>query len=104
MTVNGYVSFWYAGTGPPAPRPPLPGDRRGRRRVVGAGYTGLWSAYYLKKADPSLRIAVLESRVRRFRRVRTQRRLAGQLHHRRARPATTHAHGPGSAVLAAQDC
>jgi glycine/D-amino acid oxidase-like deaminating enzyme len=29
---------------------------------VGAGYTGLWTAYYLKKADPSLRIAVLEAR------------------------------------------
>jgi glycine/D-amino acid oxidase-like deaminating enzyme len=29
--------------------------------VVGAGYTGLWSAYYLQQADPSLRIAVLEA-------------------------------------------
>jgi glycine/D-amino acid oxidase-like deaminating enzyme len=26
--------------------------------IVGAGYTGLWSAYYLKRADPSLRIVV----------------------------------------------
>ncbi|MGW2873682.1 LppU/SCO3897 family protein, partial [Kitasatospora sp. NPDC001225] len=25
-------------------------------------YTGLWTAYYLKKADPGLRIAVLERR------------------------------------------
>ena len=30
--------------------------------IVGAGYTGLWTAYYLKRADPSLRIAVLEER------------------------------------------
>ena len=30
--------------------------------IVGAGYTGLWTAYYLKRADPSLRIAVLEAR------------------------------------------
>jgi glycine/D-amino acid oxidase-like deaminating enzyme len=29
--------------------------------IVGAGFTGLWTAYYLKRADPSLRIAVLES-------------------------------------------
>ncbi|WP_432885055.1 NAD(P)/FAD-dependent oxidoreductase [Kribbella sp. CA-245084] len=29
--------------------------------IVGAGYTGLWTAYYLAKADPSLRIVVLES-------------------------------------------
>ncbi|MFC4786701.1 NAD(P)/FAD-dependent oxidoreductase [Nocardioides sp. MAHUQ-72] len=31
--------------------------------VVGAGYTGLWTAYYLAEADPSLRIAVLEAEV-----------------------------------------
>jgi glycine/D-amino acid oxidase-like deaminating enzyme len=29
--------------------------------IVGAGYTGLWTAYYLKKADPALRIAILEA-------------------------------------------
>jgi glycine/D-amino acid oxidase-like deaminating enzyme len=28
--------------------------------IVGAGYTGLWTAYYLKRARPSLRIVVLE--------------------------------------------
>jgi glycine/D-amino acid oxidase-like deaminating enzyme len=30
--------------------------------IVGAGYTGLWTAYYLKRADPGLRIAILEAR------------------------------------------
>lgn len=30
--------------------------------IVGAGLTGLWTAYYLAKADPGLRIAVLEKR------------------------------------------
>ena len=34
--------------------------------VVGAGLTGLWSAYYLQRADPSLRIAVLEKEVAGF--------------------------------------
>ncbi len=34
--------------------------------VVGAGLTGLWSAYYLHRADPSLRIAVLEQEVAGF--------------------------------------
>jgi len=29
--------------------------------IVGAGYTGLWTAYYLKKHDPSLQIAILEA-------------------------------------------
>lgn len=28
--------------------------------IVGAGYTGLWTAYYLHRADPSLRIALVE--------------------------------------------
>ena len=30
--------------------------------IVGAGFTGLWTAYYLKKAAPSLRVVVLEQR------------------------------------------
>ena len=33
-----------------------------RVAIVGAGYTGLWTAYYLKLAEPSLDIAVLEAR------------------------------------------
>jgi glycine/D-amino acid oxidase-like deaminating enzyme len=34
--------------------------------VVGAGYTGLWTAYYLKRADPTLRVVVLEREVAGF--------------------------------------
>ena len=30
--------------------------------IVGGGYTGLWTAYYLKRAQPDLRIVVLEQR------------------------------------------
>ena len=58
--VNGQVSHWFDGL-PPA-RPPLPGSRDADVCIVGAGYTGLWTAYYLKRADPSLRIVVLEAR------------------------------------------
>jgi glycine/D-amino acid oxidase-like deaminating enzyme len=29
--------------------------------IVGAGFTGLWTAYYLARAEPSLRIVVLEA-------------------------------------------
>ncbi|MDH6133404.1 glycine/D-amino acid oxidase-like deaminating enzyme [Kitasatospora sp. MAA4] len=61
-TVNGGISFWYAQTGLPAPRPPLPGDASADVCIVGGGYTGLWTAYYLKKALPSLRITVLEQK------------------------------------------
>jgi len=28
--------------------------------IIGAGYTGLWSAWYLRQADPSLRILIVE--------------------------------------------
>ncbi len=59
-TVNGQVSHWFDEL--PASRPVLPGDRDADVCIVGAGYTGLWTAYYLAKADPSLRITVLEAR------------------------------------------
>ncbi|MFD5517099.1 NAD(P)/FAD-dependent oxidoreductase [Streptomyces sp. NPDC127066] len=60
--VNGGISFWYADDGLPAPREPLPGDASADVVVVGGGYTGLWTAYYLKKADPFLRVTVLEQK------------------------------------------
>lgn len=31
--------------------------------ILGAGFTGLWTAYYLLRKDPSLRVAVLEEHV-----------------------------------------
>ena len=34
--------------------------------VVGAGFTGLWTAYYLLRADPTLRVHVVESEVAGF--------------------------------------
>jgi glycine/D-amino acid oxidase-like deaminating enzyme len=46
-----------------APGEVLPGSADVDVAIVGAGYTGLWTAYYLAKADPSLRIAVLEAEV-----------------------------------------
>ncbi|MBV1790179.1 FAD-binding oxidoreductase [Marinobacterium sp. D7] len=30
--------------------------------IIGAGFTGLWTAYYLKKLKPDLRIALFEQR------------------------------------------
>lgn len=54
-------SLW-ADTAPPAaPRPGLEGDLDVDVAIVGAGFTGLWTAYYLAIAEPSLRIAVLEA-------------------------------------------
>jgi glycine/D-amino acid oxidase-like deaminating enzyme len=55
-------SFWHDSLPQPVvPRPALPGDREADVVIVGAGYTGLWTAYYLKKADPGCRVVVLES-------------------------------------------
>ena len=48
-------------TVPHAPRPSLAGRREADVAIVGGGYTGLWTAYHLQDADPSLRIVVLEA-------------------------------------------
>ncbi|MDT7616060.1 MAG: hypothetical protein QOG20_1155 [Pseudonocardiales bacterium] len=42
------------------PRPALDGDTEADVCVVGAGYTGLWTAYALLQADPGLRVVVVE--------------------------------------------
>jgi glycine/D-amino acid oxidase-like deaminating enzyme len=57
---NGGPSFWYADIPAPHRRPPLEGDREADVCIVGGGFTGLWTAYELKRADPSLEIVVLE--------------------------------------------
>jgi glycine/D-amino acid oxidase-like deaminating enzyme len=54
------MSFWLTDLELTA-RAPLPGDLDVDVVIAGAGYTGLWTAYYLTEADPSLRIAVLEA-------------------------------------------
>ena len=54
-------SLW-ADTAPAAPaRPPLAGDLEADVAIVGAGFTGLWTAHYLAEAEPGLRIVVLEA-------------------------------------------
>src|SRR5258708_29166138 len=58
---NGEVSYWWQRHGIPARRPSLPGGTEADVCIVGAGYTGLWTAYYLKRADPGLRIIMLEA-------------------------------------------
>lgn len=57
---NGGVSFWYSAIGLPAYRAPLPGDLDADVCIVGAGFTGLWAAYYLKREMPELDIVIIE--------------------------------------------
>lgn len=60
-------SLWHHTAGVDlTPRPPLPGDIDADVAIVGAGYTGLWTAYYLHEIDPSLRIAIVEREIAGF--------------------------------------
>ncbi|HEX6249583.1 MAG TPA: FAD-binding oxidoreductase [Nocardioidaceae bacterium] len=55
------LSLWHESAGDDwVPRDRLPGDLRADVAVVGAGFTGLWTAYYLLRADPTLKVVVLE--------------------------------------------
>ncbi len=48
------ISYWFDSLGAePKPRPPLSGDIDVDVAIVGGGFTGLWTAYYLMRADPS---------------------------------------------------
>lgn len=60
-------SFWLeTAPGSLVPRPSLSGDIDVDVAIVGAGYTGLWTAYYLRTLEPSLRVAVLEREIAGF--------------------------------------
>ena len=58
----GHVGHWWQELGgPPERRPALPGPLEVDVAIVGAGFTGLWTALYLARIDPSLRVCVLEA-------------------------------------------
>jgi glycine/D-amino acid oxidase-like deaminating enzyme len=48
------------------PRPSLTGDQSCDIAIVGAGFGGLWTAYYLKTLQPDARVAVVEQEVAGF--------------------------------------
>ncbi|HYQ84343.1 MAG TPA: FAD-dependent oxidoreductase, partial [Rubrobacter sp.] len=60
-------SFWLETSGEElAPRPSLPGPVEADVAILGAGFTGLWTAYYLLAREPSLKVVVLEAEVAGF--------------------------------------
>jgi glycine/D-amino acid oxidase-like deaminating enzyme len=66
----GSRSFWLddvaSSGGNLVPRPALPGARDVDVAIVGAGFTGLWTAHYLLDCDPKLRVVLLEKEIAGF--------------------------------------
>ena len=61
------LSLWWDAIAQPLPvRAPLRSDTQVDVCIVGAGFTGLWTAYALTQADPTLRIAIVEKEVAGF--------------------------------------
>lgn len=62
------TSLWWDTLEPrlTAPRASLDGDTTADVVIVGAGYTGLWTAYYLLKRNPSMRVVILDANVAGF--------------------------------------
>jgi glycine/D-amino acid oxidase-like deaminating enzyme len=63
-TVSDYAtkSFWLGAT-PYQENPALEEDIRADVAIIGGGFAGLSTAYYLKRAEPGLRVVVVESDV-----------------------------------------
>ncbi|MCC6315162.1 MAG: FAD-dependent oxidoreductase [Thermomicrobiales bacterium] len=60
-------SFWLETCGDDlTPRPPLDGSIEVDVAIMGAGFTGLWTAYKLLRRDPSLSVAVIEKEIAGF--------------------------------------
>jgi glycine/D-amino acid oxidase-like deaminating enzyme len=61
------LSFWHDSVpGQLEPADRLDGDTEADVAIVGAGLTGMWTAYYLSKADPALRIVLCEREIAGF--------------------------------------
>ncbi len=61
------LSYWLETCGEDlTPRPALRGSAEVDVAILGAGYSGLWTAYYLQARDPSLKIAVVEKEIAGF--------------------------------------
>jgi glycine/D-amino acid oxidase-like deaminating enzyme len=61
------LSLWHDTVpGSLEPRPSLASDEQVDVAIVGAGYTGLWTAYYLKVLEPGIRVAIVEADIAGF--------------------------------------
>lgn len=59
----GSKSYWLEDTNDQTFRPALEGPITADIAILGAGYTGLWTAYYLLQENPSLNIVIADKKV-----------------------------------------
>ena len=58
------ISYWLETVGEPlTPRPSLNGDITVDVAILGGGYSGLWTAYYLLRDNPGLEVAIVEAEI-----------------------------------------
>lgn len=61
------ISLWMDQIDDPLqPRPGLHTDVQADVAIIGAGFTGLWTAYYLKQHAPELKVVILEAQMAGF--------------------------------------
>src|SRR5262249_44364795 len=61
------ISYWLESAGDDlTPRAPLGSLQEADVAILGAGFTGLWTAYYLLRRDPTLRVVILEKEIAGF--------------------------------------
>src|SRR5262245_36004844 len=63
------LSYWHDSLEPDdrlEPRPALAADTDADVAIIGAGFTGLWTAHSLLRVDPSIRVVILEREVAGF--------------------------------------
>lgn len=61
MAHVGSSILWHETLGPQPPAVPMRGTLTADVVIVGAGFTGLWSAYHLLRSEPTLDIVVLDA-------------------------------------------
>jgi glycine/D-amino acid oxidase-like deaminating enzyme len=67
MKNHASYSYWLETCGDDlTPRPALSGSVDVDVAILGAGYSGLWTAYYLLQRQPSLKIAIVEKEIAGF--------------------------------------
>ena len=64
MTDYAAYSYWLETAGEDlTPRPALSRSAEADVAILGGGYSGLWTAYYLLRGDPHLKIAIVEKEI-----------------------------------------